>query len=124
MTIDDQAFDLTDLVDGILAGPEIDAWLAAHPDAAAEVALARQVRALVAELRARPVQIPADFEARILARARQDTSLRYLLDLTLSGIGRTLLELLLMCFELLPVPLPDATSPPPARGAYELPGRS
>ena len=124
MAIDDQAFDLTDVVDGFLAGPEIDAWLAAHPDAAAEVTLARQVRALVAELRARPVQIPADFEARVLARVRQDTSLRYLLDLTLSGIGRTLLELLLMCFELLPVPPPDATSPPPARGAYELPGRS
>ena len=124
MAIDDQAFDLTDLVDGILAGPEIDAWLAAHPDAAAEVALARQVRALVAELRARPVQIPADFEARVLARVRQDTSLRYLLDLTLSGIGRTLLTRLLLCFELLPAPPPDASSPPPARGAYELPGRS
>ena len=123
MAMDDHAFDLTDLVDGILAGPEVDAWLAAHPDAAAEVALARQVRALVAALRARPVEIPADFEARILARARQDTSLRYLLDLTLSGIGHTLLELLLMCFELLPVPPRDATSPPSARGAYELPGR-
>ena len=124
MALGNQPYDLTDLVDGTLSGPEVDAWLAAHPDAATEVALARQLRALVAELRTRPVQLPADFEARVLARARQDTSLRYLLDLALSGIGRTLLELLLMCFELLPVPPPDATSPPPARGAYELPGRA
>ena len=124
MAPDDQTYDLTGLVDGALSGPEVDAWLAAHPDAAAEVALARQVRALVAELRARPVQVPAGFEARVLARARQDTSFRYLLDLALSGIGRTLLELLLIFFELLPVPQPDATSPAPARNTHEYPGRA
>ena len=124
MLPDDQPFALSDLADGTLTGPAVDTWLAAHPDAAAEVALARQVRALVAELAMRPIQIPAGFEARVLARARQDTSFRYLLDLALGGIGRTLLELLLLCFELLPVPQPDALPPAPARNAYELPGRA
>ena len=124
MALDDQPFDLTDLVDGTLAGPEVDAWLAAHPEAATEVALARQVRTLMAELRRRPVQIPADFESRVLERVRQDTSFRYLLDLTLSGIGRALLELLLLSFDLLPFPQPDAASSTPARNPYEFPGRA
>ena len=44
MTSSNDEFNLTDLADGTLAGPEWEAWLAAHPDLAAEVAIARQRR--------------------------------------------------------------------------------
>src|SRR5690349_18553850 len=95
---------LTDLVDGTLSGPEWDAWLVAHPDAAAEVAIARRVRALMVELRAAEIAVPAGFEARLMARVRDDTTLLDLLDLGLAGIGRALIELLNALFGLLPDP--------------------
>jgi hypothetical protein len=85
---------LTDLADGTLAGPEWDAWLAAHPDEAAEVAIARRVRALMLELQAAAIPVPAGFEARLMARVREDTTLLELLDLGLAGLGRVLLDLL------------------------------
>jgi hypothetical protein len=95
---------LTDLVDGTLSGPEWDAWLVAHPAAAAEIAIARRVRALMVELRAAEIAVPAGFEARLMARVRDDTTLLDLLDLGLAGIGRALIELLNVLFGLLPDP--------------------
>lgn len=89
---------LFDLADGVLAGSEWDAWLAAHPDAAAEVALARRVRALLAELSDATVPIPPGFEQRLLARAREDAALRDLLSLGLGGIGYVLRDLLTAIF--------------------------
>ena len=56
MTPDNQAVNLTDLADGTLAGPEWDTWLAAHPDAAAEIAVARRVRALMRDLAAAAIR--------------------------------------------------------------------
>lgn len=50
---------LTDLADGTLAGPEWDAWLDAHPAEAAEVEIARRVRALMVELQAASIVVPA-----------------------------------------------------------------
>lgn len=102
--------DLTDLVDGILAGPEWDAWLAAHPAAAAEVAVARRVRAWMAELQAAAIPVPAGFEARVLAQVRADATLLNLVDLSLAGVGRALLEILALFFSL----LPEAPAPAPA----------
>lgn len=100
---------LTDLVDEVLTGPEWDDWLAVHPEAAAEVAIARRVRRLMHELRAIPVEVPPDFEARLLARVQVNTTLLDLLELGLAGCGRALLELLTILFELLLPPQPAAS---------------
>jgi hypothetical protein len=108
------AVNLTDLVDEVLAGPEWEAWLAAHPDAAAEVAVARQVRAWMAELQAAAIPVPAGFEARVLARVRADATLLDLVDLGLAGVGRALLEILALFFSLLPEPPAPAPVPAPA----------
>ncbi len=94
MTASNERFNLTDLADGTLAGPEWEDWLATHPDLAAEVAIARQVRALLGELRAVPIALPADFEAVLMERVRRDATLLSLLDLWLAGFGRALLDLL------------------------------
>ena len=94
MTSSNEELNLTDLADGTLAGPEWEVWLAAHPDLAAEVAAARQVRALLGELRTVPIALPADFEADLMERLRRDATVLGLLDLWLSGFGRALLDLL------------------------------
>jgi anti-sigma factor RsiW len=108
---DDRSFNLTDLADGALSGPEWEAWLAAHPEQAAEVAVARRVRALMAGLRAASVSLPADFEARLMARVREDATILDLLELHLAGMGRALLELLTVLLDLLPQPQPVAGQP-------------
>jgi hypothetical protein len=110
MTNGDAPLDLTDLVDGSLSGPDWDAWLAAHPEEAAEVAAARRVHALLAELRTVSVGLPADFEARLMARVREDATLIDLLELQFAGMGRALLEILSVLLELLP-PQPVAAQP-------------
>jgi anti-sigma factor RsiW len=110
MQSEEDNVNLTDLVDGVLTGPEWEAWLAAHPEAAAEVALAQQVRAWLAELEAAAIPLPPGFEARVLARVRADATLLDLLDLSLAGFGRTLLEILILFFSL----LPDVPDPVPA----------
>ena len=104
MAFKDEEINLTDLVDGVLAGPEWDAWLAAHPDAAAEVALARRVRLLLGRMHEAQIAVPDGFEARLIARIRDDRTLLELLDLGLSGVGRALIELLNVLFSLLPGP--------------------
>jgi anti-sigma factor RsiW len=111
MTPDNQDPKLTDLADGTLAGPEWEAWLAAHPEAAAQVAVARRVRALMRELEAAAVAVPEGFEERLMARLRQDRTLLDLLDLGLLGAGRALIELLNILLSLLPAPQP---APQPA----------
>ena len=108
MTLGDAEFTLTDLADGTLAGPEWEVWLAAHPDLAAEVAVAQQVRALLGELRTVPIALPADFEAVLMERVRRDATLLSLLDLWLSGFGRALLDLLEALFGAPPSPEPAA----------------
>ncbi|HNP73857.1 MAG TPA: hypothetical protein PLO33_09015 [Kouleothrix sp.] len=103
---------LTDLADGVLAGPEWDAWLEAHPEAAAEVELARRVRRLLGRLHEAQIAVPEGFEARLMARIRDDRTLLDLLDLGLTGLGRALLELLNILFSLLPAPEPAAAAQP------------
>lgn len=93
---------LADLVDGIRVDPELAAWLARHPEVAAEVAVARRVRVLVNELRHTSIAVPADFEARLMARVRQDQTLLDLLELALAGAGRALVEALTILMGLLP----------------------
>jgi hypothetical protein len=111
VTSSNAEFNLTDLADGTLAGPEWEVWLAAHPDLAAEVAAARQVRALLGELRSVPIAVPADFEAVLMARVGRDATFLGLLDLWLSGFGRALLDLLDALFG---APTPPAYAEPVA----------
>ena len=111
MTPDNQALNLADLADGTLAGPEWDTWLADHPDAAAEVAVARRVRALMRDLAAAAIAVPDGFEERLMARLRQDRTLLDLLDLGFFSAGRALIELLNVLLSLLPTPEP---APQPA----------
>jgi hypothetical protein len=105
MTMDpNEEINLAELADGLLSGPEWESWLETHPDAAAEVAVARRVRSLVSELRTTSVTLPADFEARLLERVRADATLLDLLDLNLARFGGAILELLEAIFGLLPAP--------------------
>ncbi|MBK9942418.1 MAG: hypothetical protein U0Z44_18945 [Kouleothrix sp.] len=108
MNPNDGDVNLNDLVDGTLAGPQWDAWLAAHPEAAAEVAIARRVRLLLERLRAAEIAVPDGFEARLMARIHEDRTLLELIDLGLTGLGRALLELLNILFSLLPASQPQA----------------
>jgi hypothetical protein len=106
MTPYNQAPNLTDHADGTLSAPEWDACLATHPVAAAEVAIARRVRALMRELEAAAVAVPDGFEERLMTRLRQDRTLLDLLDLGLLGAGRALIELINILLSLLPAPQP------------------
>ena len=106
MTPDNQSANLTDLADGTLSGPEWDTWLAEHPDAAAEIAVARRVRALMRDLAAAEIAVPDGFEDRLMARLRQDRTLLDLLDLGFLSAGRALIELLNILLSLLPAPQP------------------
>ena len=108
MQNDDPTVNLDDLADGTLSGPEWDAWLAARPEAAAEVAIARRVHALVAQLQSASIAVPADFEARLMARVRADATLLDLLELHLAGMGRALIEIANALLSLLPQPQPAA----------------
>jgi hypothetical protein len=110
MAPDDTWPDLADLAEGTLAGTEWDAWLAAHPDAAAEVEIARRVRLLMRALSEAAIVVPEGFEARLMARVREDRTLLDLLDLGVSGVGRALIELINLLLALLPAPQPAAAS--------------
>jgi hypothetical protein len=108
MPATNEEFNLAELADGTLAGPEWEEWLAVRPDLAAEVAAARQVRALLGELRAVPIALSADFEAALMERVRRDATLLGLLDLWLASFGRALLELIGALFGVPPAAAPAA----------------
>lgn len=95
---------LTDLAEGTLVGAEWDAWLAAHPVEAAEVEIARRVRAFMVELQAMEVGVPANFERNLLARIQEDVTLLDLLDLGFGGLGYALVEFLNTLFGAFPTP--------------------
>ncbi len=109
MTIPDRDMTPADLADGLVSGPEWDAWLAANPEIAAEVELTRRVRQLLAEMREAAFVVPDGFEERLMARLREDRTLLDMIDLMFSGIGRAIIELLAVIFELVPqAPQPSA----------------
>jgi hypothetical protein len=95
-----------DIADGVLTGPELEAWLTANPGLAEEVELARKVRHLLQMLHEAEFVVPEGFEERVMERIREDRTFLDLLDLGLSGIGRTFIELLSLIFGLLPQPQP------------------
>lgn len=100
---------LTELAGGELAGDELREALAARTASAVEVEralreieVARRVRALMFRLREAEVEVPADFELRVLERVRADQTLLEMLELYLSGFGAVLVELLNALFSFLP----------------------
>lgn len=100
---------LAELAEGELSGEALERWLAEHPELAADLIAARRVHALVEALRAAEFEVPADFEARVLARIRQDATLSSLLDLGINGVSTLLLELVALVFGLAPrAPAPAA----------------
>jgi hypothetical protein len=102
----EKQIELTEVADGEVDPQSAQTWLAEHPELADELEIARRVRRLMIELRAAEVQLPADFEQRVMERVRADAALLNLLDLWFSGLGVALLELLDAFFALLPQPQP------------------
>lgn len=104
MTFEESQPSITDLADGSLAGPEWEQWLEAHPEEAAEIEIARRVRQLMRELARTEIVVPPDFEARLLARLREDRTMLHLFDLLLVDVGGALIELINVLLSLLPTP--------------------
>ncbi|MDQ3855431.1 MAG: hypothetical protein M3281_03450 [Chloroflexota bacterium] len=94
MNAPDEGLSLADLADGTVPEPEWAAWSATHPELSDQVQAARQVRALLAELRAGDVELPAGFEVLLMERVRRGDTLWGLVDLWLAGFGHALFELL------------------------------
>ena len=81
------------LVARMRRGPTWTAWLAVDPTAG-EAEVAVRVCVGVAQLRSSDGDLPADFEARVLAHIGVDTTLRDSFELFVVGTGRTLREIL------------------------------
>lgn len=107
MSENDNQITPTDLVDGLLAGesPETVAGLQGLDPA--ELEAARRVRAVTRELRLAKIELPVDFEARLMERIRQDETLLEVLELGLTGFGQAFVELLNLLLSF----LPPATEP-------------
>jgi len=102
---------LTEIAGGELAGSELLQELSKRfataeeaKRAAAEVEVARRVSELMLILRAAEVDVPADFESRLLERVRADQTLLDMLELSVGGFGSALVELINALFSLLPQP--------------------
>lgn len=100
---------LTELAGGELTEAELRAALAGRfavgeevDRAAAEVLTARRVRGLLLSLREAEVDVPADFEVRLLERVRADQTLLDLLELYLNGLVAALIELINALLSFLP----------------------
>lgn len=70
--------------------------------AAQEVEISRRVRLFMIALREAKIEVPADFEAKLMARVSEDTTLLNLLEFYLFYFGRTLIELVNALFSLFP----------------------
>lgn len=99
---DTRQFDPTDLADRDRLDAAWAAWIAANPELANEVDIARNVRLMLESLRAADFVVPADFEARVLQRLQRDTSFLALLDLGLFKTTQALFEFLNVIFDLFP----------------------
>lgn len=105
---------LADLADGELTGEALRNALADRiafgeaketvERAAREVEIARRIRLLMNSLRAAEIEVPADFEAKLMARVSEDAALLNLLEVYLTAFGQALIELLNALFSLLPEP--------------------
>ena len=109
---------LADLANEDLAGEDLRATLATRIEsaetierAAAEVEISRRIRLLMINLRQAEITVPADFEAKLMARISEDATLLYLLEFYLTVFGQTLVELINILFSLFPEsPTPEASA--------------
>ncbi len=109
---------LADLANEHLAGEDLRTTLATRIEsaetierAAAEVEISRRVRLLMINLRQAEIEVPADFEAKLMARISEDATLLYLLEFYLTVFGQTLVELINVLFSLFPEsPTPEASA--------------
>ena len=67
-----------------------------------EVKISRRVRLLMIKLREAEIEVPADFEAKLMSRIGKDETLLNLLEIYLNGFGRTLIELINALFSFFP----------------------
>ncbi|HMS40128.1 MAG TPA: hypothetical protein PKE69_07885 [Pyrinomonadaceae bacterium] len=70
--------------------------------AAREVEISRLVQFLMIKLKEAEIAVPADFEAKLMARVGEDETLLNLLEIYLSGFSRTLIELINALFSFFP----------------------
>jgi len=100
---------LADLTSEDVAGEELRSLLAgrlADPElveqAAREVETAQRVRRFVIRLQELEMEISADFEAKLMARVSENVALLNLLEVYLTGFGRSLIELVNALFSIFP----------------------
>ena len=67
-----------------------------------EVKISRRVRLLMIKLREAEIEVPANFEAKLMSRIGKDETLLNLLEIYLNGFGRTLIELINALFSFFP----------------------
>lgn len=79
--------------------------------AAHEIEISRRVRLLIVKLREAEIELPADFEAKLMLRVGEDETLLNLLEIYLSGFGRTVVELINALFSFFPETRKTETSP-------------
>ena len=109
---------LADLANEDLTGEDLRNTLAARIQsaeiierAAREVEIARRVRLLMLNLRQAEIVVPADFEAKLMARIGEDETLLNLLEFYLAGFGQTLVALLNVLFSFFPEsPTPESAA--------------
>lgn len=70
--------------------------------AAKEVEISRRIRKIMISLQSAKIEVPADFEAKLMARVGEDETLLRLLEMYLTGFGQALFELLKVLSGLLP----------------------
>lgn len=100
---------LVDLAGEELEGEDLRNALAARIKSAEdieravrEVEISRRVRFLMIKLREAEIELPADFEAKLMSRVGEDETLLNLLEIYLNGFGRTLVELINALFSFFP----------------------
>lgn len=108
---------LADLGDGELSGADLRSLIATRTAsaeeaerAAREVEIARRVRSLLSNLRQAEIEVPADFEAQLMARVSADETLLNLLEVYLTGFGDTLVEIINALFSFFPESAPPELS--------------
>lgn len=109
MIVNEYAEWLADLANEDAAGEDLRSLLAtriasaeAVELAAKEVEISRRIRLLMLNLRQAEIEVPADFEAKLMARVSEDATLLSLLEFYFTAFGKTMVELLNALFSLFP----------------------
>jgi hypothetical protein len=115
---DENAIWLADLANGETSGAELKNLLAVRlraseveiESATREIEISRRVRRVLEKLRQAEVEIPADFEVKIMDRIRKNVTLLDLLEVYMNGFGYALVEFVNVLFSFFPEkPQPQTT---------------